>query len=326
MTVALTNALTGVSIALIVSVLIYVVYQAVVHRNSLHVGAIRVPGALTDSGFGSDVVTRHIGDAINNVFQLRPNVIRTSPKIDYRVRLNVVRTGANVAQIVPDIASGGGPVLHLVGQAVIQTRQEPRAKVLADVPGDMPDITITQAGISIQSLSNWIRSLLPGQSLSGEFTQSGAQVSLRLRLDGSVVFDAEEAGPNAVSTLIGNAAPIVVEAVHRSQIERRPNSVVPHMRLASLLHFRKRFDSATDEYREVTRLDPNNAAAYVGLGNLLADQGLSGISVNQGKLDDAAKQYREAVRIDPKSAAPHIGLGVIPGGPGGSQRRSGGIS
>jgi tetratricopeptide (TPR) repeat protein len=54
------------------------------------------------------------------------------------------------------------------------------------------------------------------------------------------------------------------------------------------------------EYREVIRLQPNDAGGHYGLGNALD---------GQGKVDEAIAEYREAIRLQPDHAEAHCNLG-----------------
>lgn len=74
---------------------------------------------------------------------------------------------------------------------------------------DPPDIAIPNAGISVESAATWLRGMLPASwrhDVSGEFTQSGATLTMRVRLNGQVILTESASGPNAVDTLIGKGA------------------------------------------------------------------------------------------------------------------------
>jgi hypothetical protein len=72
--------------------------------------------------------------------------------------------------------------------------------------------------------------------------------------------------------------------------------------LGLLLARQGRVEEAEAAYREVIRIDPQNADAHLGLGLLLA---------RQGRVEEAEAAYREAIRIDPQNADAHSGLFLL---------------
>jgi tetratricopeptide (TPR) repeat protein len=205
------------------------------------------------------------------------------------------------------------------------------AKADTDGGPDLSGITIPGAGISLQSIAASLRSLLPENwrhEVSGEFTMSGTELFLRLRLNRNVVFDetVETAtNPKVVTVLINRAAFRVVEKTQ------------PFI-AASALYSDKKFDEAgakadeiirsgpeigdgesvnraynlkgvisrdkgrTDEAVTFFRKAPSFAAAHSNLGLLL--HGL-------GKPEEAEAAHREAIRLDPNYTPAHNNLGTL---------------
>ena len=63
---------------------------------------------------------------------------------------------------------------------------------------------------------------------------------------------------------------------------------------------RGNFAEAERVFRQIIKIDPNDAKAHKNLGNALSDQ---------GKLDQAIASYQQAIKIDPNYAYAHNGLG-----------------
>jgi tetratricopeptide (TPR) repeat protein len=62
----------------------------------------------------------------------------------------------------------------------------------------------------------------------------------------------------------------------------------------------KQYDKAVDAYKLAIKLNPNLAAAYLGLGNAYA---------NMERVSDALEPMRTAVRLDPNKPLAHLSLG-----------------
>ena len=59
---------------------------------------------------------------------------------------------------------------------------------------------------------------------------------------------------------------------------------------------------AIPQYREVIKLNPNDAIAHANLGCALAEQ---------GKFEPAVQSYKEALRLNPQDAEIHLALGGV---------------
>jgi len=89
----------------------------------------------------------------------------------------------------------------------------------------------------------------------------------------------------------------------REVIRIDPEDADTHYVLGALLqHQLKRYEEAEKEYREAIRINPKDAKAHIGLGLLL--QKLK-------RYEEAEKEYREAIRINPELAVAHDNLNVL---------------
>src|SRR5438876_9923896 len=80
------------------------------------------------------------------------------------------------------------------------------------------------------------------------------------------------------------------------------DDIIAHFHLGNALQDKGMLELAGLEYREVLRINPQNADAHSNLGSVLR---------RQGKLDEAIAEHREAIRIDPQFALAHINLGNV---------------
>jgi len=64
----------------------------------------------------------------------------------------------------------------------------------------------------------------------------------------------------------------------------------------------RRYEEAEKEYREVIRINPNDACAHTDLGILLKD-------LNRYK--ESVKEFREVIRINPNDADAYLVLGNL---------------
>ncbi|MDZ4836132.1 MAG: tetratricopeptide repeat protein [Candidatus Melainabacteria bacterium] len=87
----------------------------------------------------------------------------------------------------------------------------------------------------------------------------------------------------------------------------------PQMKKAKDFHRQGKFKEASDAYREVIRLEPNNAPAHQSLGAVLAGLGTIAPDEKTRKdLDETAiLEEKQAIKLDPKFHLPHIVLGQI---------------
>ena len=78
-----------------------------------------------------------------------------------------------------------------------------------DIPTSLPTITVEKSGVSIENLAASIRSVLPDgwqHEISGEFTFTDSRLSLRMRLNGQIIFSDSEAGLGGADALIQRSA------------------------------------------------------------------------------------------------------------------------
>lgn len=272
------------SIVVVLSVFALLFAWEFVNRNRFQVTTIAVPETLSKSGLTSEVAAHRVGDLILKVLHGHPRSVRW-------------REGVAV-----------------------------RAPV-ADMPRELPEITIPQAGISIRSLEGFIRSFVPERwrhDVSGEFVELGEQLSLRVRLNGKVVFFGQDIEPGAADRLLQRATPATVEAMYRGRFNQdleewirwfgrkvrvlspellsRWNNSSLHSDLGWFLYVGRRFDEAVDEFEEARQLNPGTAGPLIDLGNVLIDS---------HKLDKASEIYRKAIELDEEAAGTVVGLANV---------------
>ena len=222
--------------------------------------------------------------------------------------------------------------------AVRQQAQTHMALTGVDTDWELSEITIPKAGLSLQSVAVAVRSLLPGwrHEVSGEFVQSGNGISLRLRLNGRVIFSetardddpdaADENMPSAVNWkrltgetdsdntqaevffasalyidgMIGYLTAADPEADRTNVVPSGPDDgVLRTITLKGpLAATRGDHTQAETFYNKVRRL----AIARNNLGNAY---------YAQHNLEMAIAEYQAAIRLDPKLALPHSNLGNV---------------
>jgi tetratricopeptide (TPR) repeat protein len=163
------------------------------------------------------------------------------------------------------------------------------------LPIDMPDVSVTPVGLSLESLAAFVRSLLPDSwrnDVSGEITISGGGVVFILRRNGSKFCSAREPSFEAIDRMIEHCAQRVVAEVQ------------PY--IAALLAYRHDLDEANKLAEGIigsrARTDENVLYAYNLKGWIAQDKGLP---------EEAAAAYREAQQINPRHPMPYNNLGVL---------------
>jgi tetratricopeptide (TPR) repeat protein len=204
-----------------------------------------------------------------------------------------------------------------------------------DVQEDMPDVTIPGTGISAHRV---VRYLLPEswqQKITGEFIMSGAELSLRVRLNGEVVVSDVSTASNAVDVLIDKAALKLVERMQpyiaavalldmddlsgAGQLaDQIINSLPPededviqaYILKAIIAEHQQDAETAVAFYLKY----PNSASARRSLGHFRY--------YYQNRLEEAISEIRQAIKLDPKNAQSHIELGDLLGYGGGAQNNT----
>jgi superkiller protein 3 len=92
------------------------------------------------------------------------------------------------------------------------------------------------------------------------------------------------------------------EAIWRQVIRIDPNNANAYYNLGIALRRQKKLDEAVAAYRQAIALNPKDAKAYNNLGNVLYDQ---------KKLDEAVAAYRQAIALNPKDAKAYNNLGIV---------------
>lgn len=205
-----------------------------------------------------------------------------------------------------------------------------------EVGQPLPDVTIPAAGVSVAGVAASIRRLLPKgwrNDVSGEFTVSGAQLALRLRVNDEVVFqeNASDSDPchplsqtNAIDTLIDRGALRLVEkiqpfiaAVYYHEVkcdaaaEALANRIIMSLpnddeNVAHAYNMKGVFAYQRHDYNEA--LEYLQAAAdktSISLDNI------GDFFARFGKYDIALAKFREALRLDHTSAEAHFGIAAV---------------
>jgi tetratricopeptide (TPR) repeat protein len=189
---------------------------------------------------------------------------------------------------------------------------------------EIADITIPKAGISVESVAASIRRLLPKDwqhVLSGEFTISETELTLRLRLNGEVVFSDASTTLGAVDGLLDKAA---------FQVVRRTQPFVAASWLFETGDLSGSIDIMDQIIDSLPPEDDNIRRAY-NLKGLIADKqkeytaaeaffleypnyalarnSLGALRDHQHRPDEAIREYRLAAHLDPTLGLPHSNLG-----------------
>jgi tetratricopeptide (TPR) repeat protein len=196
-----------------------------------------------------------------------------------------------------------------------------------DVQEDIPDITIPKAGISTESMAASIRRLLLPDTwqheASGEFVLSGAELGVRLRLNGEVIFSDASTDLNAVDALIDRAAFKLVESTQpfiAAALLYGKGDLSGSAHLAD-----KIIDSLPSDDENVIRAynlkgniaanqheDKNAVAFYLKYPNsALARYNLGLLYDHQHNIEEAISNYSLATQLDPQFLAAHINLGIV---------------
>ena len=195
--------------------------------------------------------------------------------------------------------------------------------------GELPDIVVPTVGISLDAVMSAIRTLLRStrsRTISGEFIAEGNELLLRLRLDGRQIYSSKknaglsdpddllklaapavlkEIQPYFVAALLSNSNPdealYMIEDITTQRNDTDENVAWSYNLKGIILMDRKDYPGATAAVNKAIALNPDLAVAYLNLGLILTDQGLT-----QQGIDE----YRKALKIEPKFAAVHNNLGV----------------
>jgi len=90
------------------------------------------------------------------------------------------------------------------------------------------------------------------------------------------------------------------ETIFRQVIRINPQDANAYYNLGVVLYHQGKLEEAITNFRQAIQLDPKYANAYNNLGAALSDQ---------GKLDEAIANYRQAIQLDPKYALAYTNLG-----------------
>ncbi len=90
-------------------------------------------------------------------------------------------------------------------------------------------------------------------------------------------------------------------AIYQKALEIYPNNALAYVNLGNALSEQGKLDEAIAAYNKALNINPKSAIAYWGLGNALS---------KQEKLDEAIAAYRKVINIDPKDATAYKYLGM----------------
>jgi tetratricopeptide (TPR) repeat protein len=159
--------------------------------------------------------------------------------------------------------------------------------------------------------SDWRR-----DRLYSNFTQFGAELSFRLRLNDKTLFldatpfsDGSAADEEAVDYLLAQAAFKFILNRYEDAIARDRLSESLHVALGYVWQDHGHIDDATDEFNRAIQLDPKDPKPLVALGFIAYSQYRS--DQDPKKLDRAASQFEEALKLNSNFADAYIGLGYV---------------
>ena len=118
--------------------------------------------------------------------------------------------------VVPKQLADNGFTGSVVAQRIldevnkIHADAKTRIKMLTvDIRPDTSGVVIPAAGISVDVIATAMRKMLPGDwvhEISGEFTQSDATTTLRMRMNDEMFFSQSKQGPDPIDGLIEEGA------------------------------------------------------------------------------------------------------------------------
>ncbi|MEH2250613.1 tetratricopeptide repeat protein [Nostoc sp.] len=97
------------------------------------------------------------------------------------------------------------------------------------------------------------------------------------------------------------------EAIWRRVLQLDPKNASAYVGLGNVLGSQGKYDEALAAFQKAIQLDPKYARAYGGLGSALG---------SQGKYDEALAAFQKAIQLDPKNAYAYDGLGSVLGSQG----------
>jgi tetratricopeptide (TPR) repeat protein len=222
--------------------------------------------------------------------------------------------------------------------AVQDLSQTTMARKAVDTDEDWSAVTVSKTGFSLEGAASTLRGLLSvwQNRITGEFTESGKQLSLQLRLNGRKIFEksSSTADPDSAAALIGsgfeggafrivketqpyvaasalygdgrNGDAAAAENAAEDIIARFPSqdeSVMRALNLKGIIAYdRGDYPAAKAYFERASAL----AVAHFNLGNLYRNN-----QYEQHDLTRAVNEYNLAIQLDPKLPWPHQALGDI---------------
>src|SRR5271165_6737813 len=281
------DALTfTLNLGVLVLILVFVgLLAAATFQRTTEIDLISAPKTFAEEkGYSPDVTARELEDAFYDVL-----AVLTQPAEASRTR-----TVAN--QPRQDRSADQDRTVD----AVVSYGQLPIVAVISDRPA----IVVPGVGVSIDSLASMIRGFLcPScrKIITGEFTNMGGRLWLRIRANNHVVYVNEQGGdPNQPDVLLRQAAIKLLDSANPG------TGAIAYNNFGNVKYRAGKIDEAITEYRAALGLDPKATFAYYNLGNALR---------TQGHLDEAITTYRAATQIETKDAKMdakiHTNLGIV---------------
>jgi tetratricopeptide (TPR) repeat protein len=164
------------------------------------------------------------------------------------------------------------------------------------VDQDMASITVPKIGISLQSIAAAISFFSPNwrDELSGEFTQSGSELSLRLRLNGKSIFS-----DTAATSDYSSAAEMLIGTTTHGAGFEVVRATQPYVAASALYGNGRHTDIAKveNELDDIIARFPDRDAEVLQAYNL---QGL--IEYNRHKYEKAKDLFERTIELNPERA------------------------
>jgi len=192
--------------------------------------------------------------------------------------------------LTPDVVAAR--LVDAINETATQTLSETLHRPSTELENATPDLNLPVVGLSLHSLASLTRKLLgwPERRLSGEVTQSGDTLRLRLRLTGrGVIADVAAPASDGVDRLLVLAAPQVWRSVS-------PRLYAWHVAQLDIEEAEIR-DRLFELRRRVQDPDTWSSLTYLLARSL----------VRSGQAEDALAMMDELVRDHPRYAAAHYG-------------------
>jgi tetratricopeptide (TPR) repeat protein len=215
--------------------------------------------------------------------------------------------------------------------AYIKNAQTDRMHIL--LGDDRPDIVVPTVGLSVETISSWIRTFLGVErrhEISGEITFTSEKLWLRLRLKNQEFYTSsagvdlekpDKLFAEAAPAIFGYLDPLLAaigqftagnwqQALEGAQliVEESPNAdekvLSAYILKGASFAQMKEYENAIEVLNFATHL-----AAHLQLKSPAVHSVLGDVLLKQGKLDEAVSEFRKAIALDPNNDGYHSSLG-----------------